>query len=565
MAQRVGMAADVSFENVADHLRFLFRAGHTIVAVCAAGIVIRALGAVVSDKRTEPPVVVLSADGASIVPLLGGHRGANKLARQLAAMLDGHAAITTAGDLADWALDDPPPGWTVANPAAAKLVSAAMLAGKPVGLIAEAGDTAWLGDRVGPHTGGLRIHATDREMSHTDGELLLHPSTLVVGIGCERGAAADEIFALVGRSLSGAGLARASVACVASIDLKADEPAIHAAADALGVPARFFDAGALEAERARLATPSDDVFAEVGCHGVAEGAALAAAGANGTLRVAKQKSAHGTCAIARNDAGIDPARAGRSAGQLTVIGLGPGAAEYRLPAADRALRLATDIVGYSAYVDLLGPTGQYQNVHRFALGEEEVRCRHALRLAAQGKTVALVCSGDPGIYAMAALVMELMERERYRVLIDIVPGVSALQLVAARCGAPLGHDFCAVSLSDLLTPWGEIERRLEAAGQGDFVVALYNPASQQRRTQLARAGDILLRHRRPDTPVVVGRQLARPGESLDVMRLADLGAAQIDMLSVVVVGSSQTRRFDTGARRWIYTPRGYATGVASAA
>ena len=565
LAQRIGTAADVSFENVGDHLRFLFQTGDSIVAVCAAGIVVRALGAAVKDKRNEPPVVVLSADGASIVPLLGGHRGANKLARQLAKILDGHAAITTAGDLADYALDDPPPGWSVANPAAAKPVSAAILAGEPVGLIADAGDTAWLAERAGPHTSGLRIRATDREVPVVDGELLLHPPTLAVGIGCERGAAAEEIVALVDRSLADSGLARASVACVASIDLKADEPAVHAAAAALGVPARFFDAATLERERARLANPSDAVFAEVGCHGVAEGAALAAAGANGTLHLPKQKSARGTCAIARRDTGIDPARAGRPAGQLYVVGLGPGGAEYRLPAADRALRLATDIVGYSGYVELLEPIGGNKQTHRFALGEEEARCRHALQLAAQGRTVALVCSGDPGIYAMAALVMELTEREGHRVLIDVVPGVSALQLAAARCGALLGHDFCAVSLSDLLTPWHAIERRLEAAGQGDFVVALYNPASRQRRTQLARACDILLRHRRPDTPVVVGRQLARPGESIDVMPLADLSAARVDMLSIVIVGSSETRMFDTGARRWIYTPRGYATGVASAA
>ncbi len=565
LSHRVGPDADASFENVAEHLRFLFRMGHNIVAVCAAGIAVRALADVMHNKANEPPVVVVSGDGKSVVPLLGGHRGANKLARSLAIVLGGHAAITTASDFGGCAFDDPPAGWSVANPEAAKSVSAAMLAGERVGLVVEAGDTAWLAGRTCDDSGGLFIRATDREMSPSEEELVLHPQTLAVGIGCARGAPHEDIVALVDRSLRVAGLARASVACVASIDLKADEPAIHTVADVLDVPARFFDAAALEAERPRLANPSNAVFAEVGCHGVAEGAALAAVGANGVLHLAKTKSTHGTCAIARNKNGIDPTAVGRPAGKLYLVGLGPGAADYRLPSADRALGSASDIVGYSGYVDLLGPMGAGKEMHRFALGEEDLRCRRALQLAAQGKTVALVCSGDPGIYAMAALVLELMEREPFRVFIDIVPGVSALQMAAARIGAPLGHDFCAVSLSDLLTPWVEIERRLDAAGRGDFVVALYNPASGQRRTQLSRAARILLHHRRPDTPVVIGRQLARAGESVEVVTLAELDSTRVDMLSIVVVGSSQTRVFDTGARRWVYTPRGYVTGVASAA
>ena len=565
LARRVS-ETDVSFQSVSEHLSSLYRAGRSIVAICAIGIVVRALAPLLADKAREPPVVALSTDGRSIVPLLGGHRGANGLARRLAGVLDGHAAITTASDADGCALDDPPVGWTVANPTATKEVAAAVLAGEPVRLVAEAGDTEWIrgaGDQSA--LGGPSIRTTDRNVSPSEGELLLHPPTLAVGIGCERGAPTEEIIELVDQSLAASGLTRASVACVASIDLKTDEPAIHAAASALGAPARFFDAASLEAQRPRLANPSNAVFAEVGCHGVAEGAALAAAGPAGVLHTPKQKTARGTCAIARRVGGIDASRVGRPAGRLTLVGLGPGAAEYRLPLATTALRQATDIVGYGGYVDQLEPIDANIDVHRFVLGEEELRCRHALHLAHSGRSVALVCSGDPGIYAMAALVFQLLEQEPLRILIDVVPGVSALQIAAARMGAPLGHDFCAVSLSDLLTPWPEIERRLDAAGRGDFVVALYNPASRQRQSHLVRAREVLLQHRAPDTPVLIGRQLAREGEQVACVRLGDLDVARVDMLSLVIIGNSTTRSFDSGVRRWLYTPRGYASKARSAA
>ena len=201
--------------------------------------------------------------------------------------------------------------------------------------------------------------------------------------------------------------------------------------------------------------------------------------------------------------------------------------------------------------------------HDYALGDETPRVRRALELAAEGRSVALVCSGDPGIYAMAALVFELLEREARpdwgRVAVTVQPGISALQAAAARIGAPLGHDFCTVSLSDLLTPWPVIEGRVIAAAAGDFVVAFYNPVSQRRRWQFERAVEILRGQRPADTPVVLARQLGRAGESVTVKDLADLSADDADMLTVVLVGSSETRRVarsDGGL--WVYTPRGYA-------
>jgi cobalt-precorrin 5A hydrolase/precorrin-3B C17-methyltransferase len=252
---------------------------------------------------------------------------------------------------------------------------------------------------------------------------------------------------------------------------------------------------------------------------------------------------------------------GTQRGALTIVGTGPGAADYRAPAADHAIAGANHIVGYGPYIDLLGNAATGKQRHDFALGEEELRCRAALDLAAAGEQVVLVSSGDPGIYAMAALVFELLDREDdktwNRVALDVVPGVSAMQLAAARAGAPLGHDFCAISLSDLLTPWPAIEQRLRAAAEADFVVALYNPVSQRRRHQLETARDILLAHRPADTPVIIARNLARDGESVRIVPLAELAADTIDMLSLVIVGNSTSRAVHRGGDHWVYTPRGY--------
>jgi cobalt-precorrin 5A hydrolase/precorrin-3B C17-methyltransferase len=370
------------------------------------------------------------------------------------------------------------------------------------------------------------------------------------------------VIELVRTTLTIKGIAEGSVACIASIDVKTDEPALHAVADALGAPSRFFAPAELEAEAHRLANPSEVVFREVSCHGVAEGAALAAAGADSTLIVAKTRSRLATCAVARAPVGIDPASVGRPQGRLAVIGIGPGSADWRSAETVRTLSQATDVVGYRLYLELIADLTAGKRLHTSSLSEEEARVRAALDLAAEGRSVALVSSGDAGIYGLAVLVFELLDRENRadwnRLAISVVPGISALQAAAARAGAIIGHDFCAISLSDLLTPWPEIERRLRAVAEADFVVALYNPVSQRRRTQLTVARDILLAHRPEDTPVVLARNLCRAAESVRIVELKALTPEEIDMLTVVLVGSSHTRLIGRGTHRFVYTPRGYA-------
>lgn len=546
-----------------DTIARLFAAGRPVIGICAAGILIRAVAPLLADKHSEPPLIAVAADGSSVVPLLGGHHGANLLSRRIATVLQGIPAITTAGDLAfGLGLDEPPDGYTLANPEDAKGLMANLLRGGGVRI---EGDAPWLADSNLPLSadGRMVIEVTHRAVDGSPDHLVYHPRNIAIGVGCERNTKPVELIRLVQTALAEHGIARDSIAGVYSLDLKADEPAMQELARWLDVPFRVFDAPTLEAETPRLANPSDAVFAEVGCHGVSEGAALAAAGPDAALIVPKVKSERATCAIALSPQPFDGASRGLPRGELHVVGTGPGDASWLTPEARIALSEATDWVGYGLYLDLYPELATGKVQHRFELGEEEKRVRAALDLAAQGKRVALVCSGDPGIYAMATLVFALLEQEPQRkdwqrVAITVAPGISALQAAAARSGALLGHDFCTISLSDLLTPLDMILLRIKKAAEADFVIAFYNPVSQRRRTQLAMAKDILLQHRPRETPVVLARNLGREGERVTLTTLGDLDVEQVDMLTVVLVGSSASRSIQlSNGRRFAYTPRGY--------
>lgn len=549
--------ADWFFADTPTHLCEIFAAGRPVIGLCAAGILIRALAPLLSDKRLEPPVLAVSEDGAVVVPLLGGHHGANDFARRITSITGGIAAVTTAGDRAlGLALDAPPPGWILENPEAAKPAMAALLAGGGARLVGEA---PWL--TALPRGEAVTIAATSAAITPPEA-LRFRPQVAALGLGCSRDCPPEELEALARRVLDEAGLAPGAVAGLFTLDLKGDEPAMAALSRALDRPLRLFDATRLEQETPRLSNPSDVVFAEVGCHGVAEAAALAAAGPSARLIVDKRKTAHATAALARAPAPILQLP-GRSRGRLSVVGIGPGQAAWRTPEASQLIAGAEELVGYGLYLDLLGPLAQGKRRREFPLGAETERCRYALEAAGEGREVALISSGDAGIYAMAALVWELIDRGEVSPAaraaeVLVAPGISALQAAAARIGAPLGHDFCAISLSDLLTPRDAILARLQAAAEGDFVIAFYNPVSTRRRTLLAEAREILLRHRPADAPVVLAASLGRPAERLRVTTLAALSVDEVDMLTLVVVGASASRCLATADGPRVYTPRGYA-------
>lgn len=538
-------------------LQAAFKNGRPIVTNVAAPIVIRTLAPILGSKFADPPVVVTAHDGRFAVPLLGLRYGASKLASTLEEKL-GWTRVSFGGTAQHFRsgmpLDVPPDGYFPDyKDDDYKKFAIAVLNGETVEV---EGDAPWLSDLPQAPGSNLKITVTDRDVEGNAEHLVFVSHTLAVGVGCERGTPKDEVRTLVDRTLKENSLRPAAVACYATIDIKEDEPAIAALHDNQYI--RLFSAQELAAQESRVQNPSEIVRDETGTPSVAEAAALAAAGPDAVLVVAKTKSARATCAIARALEPILEMR-GRQRGQLRLVGIGPGDKDMRSPQASFEIWRATDVVGYQLYLDLVADECHDQALHPFPLGAEEDRCRHAIELAKQGKQVALVCSGDASIYSMAALVYEIIDREPCRIDVSVVPGISAFQAAAAKAGAMIGHDFCCISLSDLLTPWPTIEKRIRAAAEGDFVVAFYNPRSEKRRDQLDCAMQILKAHRGPRTPVVVATNLARDDEKVTIVPLCEFNPEVVDMLTIIIVGSSQSRAFKRGdGRTYAYTPRGYA-------
>jgi len=575
----------LTFTSAMDHIRDLYLSGKPVVGICASGILIRAVAGHLHDKWVEPPVLSLSDDGAVVVPLLGGHHGGNELAMRLAEILKTQPAITTAGDRRfGLALDAPPPPFVLANPEQAKAVMAAMIGGKGVQLLVDLPDDLsavaaswqnWLAP-LSPTASdaAMTLALTLKPVDQIDADLVYHPRCLTLGLGASRDCPSDEMEALIASTCRDHGYAEAAIKGVYSVDLKADEQAILESATIRGMRLHVFTPQRLEAETPRLANPSEVVFTEIGCHGVAEAAALASAGSASQLVIPKVKTEHATMALALDPNGDAMPQDSRHSGRVMLVGIGPGQSQWRTPEATAMIASADELVGYRFYIDLLGPVAAGKPRRDFALGEEEARCRYALEEAGKGRDVAIICSGDAGIYAMGALVFELLARDQNqggvsdaarRVAVDTAPGISALQGAAARTGAILGHDFCTISLSDLLTPWAQIEKRIEAAGQGDFVIAFYNPVSKRRRVGLAKARDILLKYRPASTPVILASSLGRPEESIRHRDLGNLDVDEVDMMTTVMVGASTSQRIAHGGRKSggqsVFTPRGYAKKI----
>ena len=515
MAGRVD-GADQVYGEFGATLRQLYQQGTPLIALCAAGIVIRTLAPLLLEKGEEPAVLAVAEDGSAVVPLLGGLGGVNVMAREIAAALNVAAAITTSGELRfGTCLLNPPAGYELADLELGKRFVSDLLAGESVRI---EGAAPWLDQANLPQDqqARLAIHVGSAERTPAAHELLIYPKN--VSVSCKPGA---QLAERVRAALHEAGIALQSLACLLASDTQMAEATLHEAALELGVPLRF----------ASVAQDADIV-----------------------INVAELP--------------LDLSQVGRVRGRLAVIGLGPGAAELMVPAVKTELARCTDVLGYETYVRMAGPFRDDQVQHCTDNREEMQRARHAFELAAQGRSVVVVSSGDPGVFAMAAAVIEALHESSdptwHQVDLQILPGVSASLATAAQAGAPLGHDFCVMSLSDNLKPWSIIEKRLDLASQADLALAFYNPISRSRPWQLGRALEIVARHRTPETPVVLGRDIGRPGQTLRVTTLGQLTPDQVDMRTMVLIGSSTTVTFPrAGGGEWVYTPRWYGEKPAS--
>ncbi|GAB6405367.1 precorrin-3B C(17)-methyltransferase [Pseudomonas sp. MHK4] len=523
LAERVD-GADQIYHEFGATLRELYQQDTPIVALCAAGIVIRTLAPLLLEKGVEPPVLAVAEDGSAVVPLLGGLGGVNLLAREIAQGLGVAAAITTSGELRfGTCLLNPPNGYALADLELGKRFVSDLLGGESVRI---EGEAPWLAQAqlAQDQQAHLSIHVSIAEREPAANELLIYPKSVVALVS-------DDIADLpeaIRQALRRAKIAQQSLACLLAGEQLMGNPALRDAALVLGVALRFAAAGSVEEVIGQPVVLHTD-------KGI-------------TLAVAEQP--------------LDVTLIGRPRGRLAVIGIGPGAVELMVPAVKAELARANDVLGYETYVRMAGPYRPDQVLHCTDNREEMQRARHAFELAVQGRSVVVVSSGDPGVFAMAAAVLEALHESRdpawHQVDLEILPGVSASLATAAQAGAPLGHDFCVLSLSDNLKPWDIIEKRLDLAAQADLAMAFYNPISRSRPWQLGRALEVVARHRAADTPVVLGRDIARPGQTLRVTTLGQLTPDQVDMRTMVLIGSSTTRVFPRShGLSWVYTPRSY--------
>ncbi|WP_411505767.1 precorrin-3B C(17)-methyltransferase [Brucella anthropi] len=524
---------DNTFVHFGDAVRSFYEEGRPIIALCAAGIVIRALAPLLQNKRLEPPVLAVAEDGSAVVPLLGGLSGVNDMARQIAAALEVAPAITTSGELRFGInLLHPPAELTLANPDDAKTFMSNLLAGQKLRLD---GKSRWLANSKLPfaNDGALTISISPHIRPTRSNELTYHPRTVAIAVE----TIGDNIGKDIETALAEAGIARPSLALLLAHERDCASPALHQAAASLDIPLRYV-ADAADAREIVLRSVEQPV------------------------ELIKRNG----LAIAIAPTPADVLLVGRKRGKLVVIGLGPGSRDLMTPAVQRELEQAEDILGYETYVRMaeenLRPFRADQTIHMTDNREEMQRARHAFALAASGRDVAMVSSGDPGVFAMAAAIIEaLHETDKpawHGVELVIQPGISAAMAAASRIGAPLGHDFCIISLSDNLKPWEIIEKRLALAAEADFAMAFYNPISRARPHQLGRALEILRQYRSPDTPVVLGRDIGRPAETTRTTTLGRLTPDDVDMRTVVIVGSSHTQSFaKPDGTQWVYTPRWY--------
>ena len=571
--------ANIYKDSLKKHVAKLWDNHQAFVFCLATGAVVRLISGLLKSKSTDPPVVVVDETGKFVISLCGGHQGgADKLANLIAVQLGATPILTGASNGLELPAVDMlgvPFGWNRGEGDWTAVMSA-VAKGEDVEVIQEVGSTLWQNHLPKLHpfkfnqspTTKAKIFISHKQNSPplspspTPPLLNWHPRVLWVGIGCERGTSKQVIADAIDKVFRENQFALSAIAGIATIDIKSDEVGLVELCQERNFTLKTFSSEILN--KITVPNPSEIVEHEVGTPSVAEAAAIVAANQISndisSLQIPKQiyrssnpnQKGAVTVAIAKSEKEYT----GRI-GKLLLVGTGPGNLDQMTPAAQTAVASADAVIGYSLYIDLIAAILQkHQIIEALPITKERDRAQRAIELASWGLTVAVISSGDSGIYGMAGLVMEDLQASGWdgkSPSVEVFPGVSAFQSAAARVGTPLMHDFCAVSLSDLLTPWEVIVKRLEAAAAADFVTALYNPKSKTRTQQLIIAREIFLKHRNPDTPVAVVRSIYREDEQITITTLEKLLDIPVDMLTTVLIGNQSTRSYG----EWMITPRGY--------
>jgi len=541
-----------------------------IIFIGSIAASIRIINSFLTSKDQDPGVIVIDNKCTKIVPLIGLHQSTTQnIAFQIANLLGGEIIETNksndqsflnidafgnqwgwkrSGNIKDWSK-------LVIKQAKNEKIFCKQLSGNSLWKTSESGEIInqiYQEETEKPDT---TFHVSIFENHKTS----WHPPVLWIGIGCERNTSKELIANSLKNFLKSKNLSHHSIAGFATVDIKKDEKGILELAEENNLPIKFFNKEDLS--KIIVPNPSNIVQKEIGTPSVAEASCLLAAGEESKLLEEKRifkgkdfpkiKFGAVTIAIAESKNQYYPTN-----GEIHIIGSGPGDISFLTNNARKALSRCTVWIGYKMYLDLIKPLKRNDQILiESKLTEEKERCGKAIKLAEEGIKVALISSGESGFYGMAGLVLELLLKikKEYRPYFEVHPGISSVQLAAAISGAPLMNDFCSVSLSDKLTPWSLIEKRIEGALVGDFVIALFNPLSIERNWQQKSVIDICLQSRHCDTPVLIARQVGRDNQTKKFFTLNTIPFKEIDMLSIIIIGNSQTTLVD----EIFLTPRGY--------
>ncbi len=525
---------------------------------------IRIINSFLTSKDQDPSVIVIDKKCSKIVPLIGLHQSnTQNIAFQIANLFGGEIIETNnsndqsflnldsfgnqwgwkrSGNIKDWSK-------LVIKQAKNEEIFCTQLYGNCLWKTSESAEIINQIDEKEIEKPDSTFHVS----IFKNHETTWHPPVLWVGIGCERNTSKELIANSLNNFLESGNLSQQSIAGFATIDIKKDEKGILELAEEKNLPLKFFTKEDLST--IIVPNPSNVVQKEIGTPSVAEASCLLAAGEESKLlqekRIFKNQSGAVTIAVAESINQYNPIH-----GEIHIIGSGPGDISFLTNNARKALSRCTVWIGYKMYLDLIRPLKRSDQVLiESKLTEEKERCSKAIKLAEEGIKVALISSGESGFYGMAGLLLELLQKieKEYRPNFEVHPGISSVQLAAALSGAPLMNDFCSISLSDKLTPWSLIEKRIEGALLGDFVIALFNPQSIERNWQLKSVIDKCLKSRSRSTPVLVARQVGRANQSKKFFTLNTIPFKEIDMLSIIIIGNSQTTLVD----EIFLTPRGY--------
>ena len=538
------------------------------IFIGATGIPFRKAAPLLRDKNIDPAVLACPESGSHVIALTSGHfGGTNRLARRIARITGGQAVIGSPADVNSLPAFDEAAAQEharILNPEAVRALNAALLDGSPIAFcgtravferhFASTGQVAFFENPKDVTCGHAVLWDSENTLPEEVLYLDVSSRAFVLGVGCRRGVKPQELRLVAERYLSEFGLNAENIAGIATCTVKEDEPAILGLGEAWQVPVAFHSAEELDA--VPVSAPSEKVREKVGTASVCEAACLLSAGYGSIPQPAlyAPKSAFGdvTLALARLPH-LPVPKSGQ--GEIVVAGLGSGAPGHITPDVDTAIRRCDTVAGYSHYVDFIRDRIAGKPVIQNGMKGEVERCLSALEAALAGQNVCMVCSGDPGILAMAGLLYELRTREpRFRdIPIRVLPGITAATIAASSLGAPLQNGFSLVSLSDLLVSADEVRRNIRSVAQSLLPVALYNPAGRKRRDLLEETLAVFREHRGEDVLCAYVKNAGREQETKWLGKLSEFPAAEVDMSTLIIIGGPRTR-LDSGV---LYEPRGY--------